>query len=77
MKYMLERIASLWWGRQLRRRWSCGVSVFVDEAVASGGSDRRDGRRRGARRVGGGCRRSLLEGAVWPVLVVARYEVVE
>jgi hypothetical protein len=36
--------------RKLRRAWSCGVSVLVEEAVASGRAQWRDGRRRVAGR---------------------------
>ena len=56
--------------RKVGRGWSGGVSVFVDEAVVSAGSEHGDGRRRSFGRIMGWCWRSLVEGLVWPVLVV-------
>ncbi len=56
--------------RKVCRRRSSSVLVFVDEAIASGGSEHRDALWRGVRRLGLWCRGSLFERLVGSMLVV-------
>ena len=58
--------------RKLCRPWSGCILIFVDESVASGRSKDGDLGGRCRRRLVSRLGRSLLEGAVGPVLVVVR-----